>query len=109
MKRILPKDVKEGSCTKTPIDWILSSALCEQHTYESFLAVRAKFGDVIHSAPITNTWPERSAMALERIKTKFRNRLSQIRLNAQLQVSINGPEPGTQKAFQVITKKTFTP
>ena len=45
-------------------------------------------------------------MALERIKTKFRNRLSQIRLNAQLQVSINGPEPGTQKAFEVITKKT---
>lgn len=46
-------------------------------------------------------------MALERIKIKFRNRLSQIRLNGHLQVLIHGREPGTQRAFGVIiTKKT---
>ena len=43
-----------------------------------FFTVRAKFADVVHSDPITNTWPERCAMALKGMKTKFRNRLSQI-------------------------------
>ena len=32
MRRMLPKVVKEGSCKKTPIDWILSRALCQCHT-----------------------------------------------------------------------------
>ena len=77
MRRMLPKDVKEGRFTKTPIDWMLSRALCERHTYESFFTARAKFADVIHSAPITNTWPERCGMVLKRIKIKFRDRLSQ--------------------------------
>ena len=31
--------------------------------------------------------------------------LVKIRLSAHLQFSINAPEPGTQKAFKVITKK----
>ena len=37
-----------------------------------------KLADVIHSVPITNTSPERYAMALKRIKIKLKsNRLSQ--------------------------------
>ena len=78
MRRVLPKDVKEGSCTKAPIDWMLSTALRQRHTNEFFFVVRTKLADVIHSVPITNTSPERCAMALKRIKIKLKsNRLSQ--------------------------------
>ena len=49
-----------------------------------------------------NAWPERGASALKRITAKPRNRLSQKMLNAHLQVSVKGPESGTQKALVVI-------
>lgn len=83
---------------------MLSRAFCEHHTYESFFPVRTKLADVIHSTPTTKTWPERGASALKRIKTKSRNKISQKMLNCHLQVSINGPQPGTQKTFEVIKK-----
>ena len=104
MKGMIPKDVKDGSSTQTPIDWMLTKVLLEHQIYEHFFPVITKLADVIHSAPITNAWPERGASALKRIKTKSRNRLSQKMLNAHLQVAINGPEPGTREALQVINK-----
>ena len=104
MKAMMPKDVKDGSSTQTPIDWMLTKVRLERHTYENFFPVITKLADVIHSAHITNAWPERGASALKRIKTKSRNRLSQKMLNAHLQVSINGPEPGTREALEVINK-----
>lgn len=104
MKAMMPKDVKDGGSTQTPIDWMLTKVLSERHTCENFFPVITKLADVIHSAPITNAWPERGASALKRIKTKSRNRLSQKMLNAHLQVSINGPEPGTREALEVINK-----
>ena len=104
MKGMMPKNVKDGSSTQTPIDWMLTKVLSERHTYENFFPVITKLADVIHSAPITNASPERGASALKRIKTKSRNRLSQKMLNAHLQVSINGPEPGTREALEVINK-----
>ena len=100
----MPKDVKAGSSTQTPIDWMLTRFISERHTYENFSPVITKLADVIHSAPITNTWPERGASVLKRIKTKSRNRLRQKMLNAHLQVSINGQEPGTREALEVINK-----
>ena len=104
MKGILPKGVKAGNSTQTSIDWMLTKVLSERNTYENFFPVITKLTDVIHSAPITNTWPERGASSLKRIKTKSRNRLSWKMLNAHLQVSINSPEPGTREAQEVINK-----
>jgi len=101
---MLPKGVKAGNSTQTSIDWMLTKVLSERNTYENFFPVITKLADVIHSPHITNTWPERGASSLKRIKTKSRNRLSRKMLNAHLQVSINGPEPGTREAQEVINK-----
>ena len=103
-KGLMPKDVKDGSSTQTPIDWMLTKVLSGCHTYENLFPVITKLADVIHSAPITNAWPERGASALKRIKTKSKNRLSQKMLNVHLQVSINGLEPGTREALEVVKK-----
>ena len=84
MKGMLPKGVKAGNSTQTSIDWMLTKVLSERNTYENFFPVITKLADVIHSAPITNTWPERGASSLKRIKTKSRNRLSRKMLNAHL-------------------------
>ena len=101
----MPKDLKDGSSKQTLIDWMLSKVLSsERHIYKSFFLVITKLADVIHSAPITNAWSERGPGALTRIKTKSRNRLGLEMLNAHLQVSINGPEQGTQEALEVINK-----
>ena len=105
MKEMMPKEVKDGSSTQTPIDWMLTKVLSERQIYEHFFPVITKLADVIHSAPITNAWPERGASTLKRIKTKSRNKLSQKMLSAHLQVAINGPEPGTREALQVIKPK----
>lgn len=94
MRRVLPKDMKEGSCTKAPIDWMLSTALCQRHTNEFFFVVRTKLADVIHSVPITNTSPERCAMALKRIKIKLKsNRLSQNKVECPAAVLAQWPWP----------------
>ena len=36
IRRMLPKDVKEGNGTQRPIDWKLAKVLLECHTYDNF-------------------------------------------------------------------------
>ena len=99
MKGMRPKRVKAGTSTHTSIAWILLKVLSERNTYDYFFPAITKLADVSASAPITNASPEWADSSLKKIKTKSRNRLSQ-----KMQVSINGPEPGTREA-QVVIKK----
>ena len=44
------------------------------------------------SAPVSNAWPERGAIAIwKRIKTRLRSSLTTEMLDSLLQISINGP------------------
>jgi len=47
---------------------------------------------VVLSIPLVTAWPERGFSTLCRVKTKQRNRLLNVTLNASINVSMNGPE-----------------
>ncbi len=104
LKDGIPKDVKKHQSQEfsTSMEWALTKILSARHSYVQFFPEILHVVDIVHSAPITNAWPERGASALKRVKTKSRNRLSQMMLNAQMQVSINGPEPGTAQARTIV-------
>ena len=59
MKEMLPKQVKNGECMQTPLQWMLTKVRVDRETYEKFFPAIIKIADIIHSAPIINAWPER--------------------------------------------------
>jgi hypothetical protein len=54
--------------------------------------------------PITNSWPERAASEIKRIKTRLRSRTENDLLNGLLMLSINGPDYGSAEAHDIIAK-----
>ena len=54
------------------------------------------------SIPVSNSWPERGASALKRVKPRLRNRLKNDMLQALLQVSINGPAVESDACANII-------
>ena len=60
-----------------------------------------KIIEVVHSAPLTNAWPERGASALKRIKTRMRSRLKNDILNTLLMISINGPNAKSKQCEEL--------
>ena len=62
------------------------------------------------STPFSNAWPERGASCVKWVKTRFRSKLQNGMLQALLQVSINGPTPGTDSAKSLTEEavKTWT-
>ena len=50
-----------------------------------------QLAECCRSLPVSNTWPEREASALKRVKTRLRSRLSNSMLHSLMQMSINGP------------------
>uniref|UniRef100_A0A8C4X0B0 Uncharacterized protein n=1 Tax=Eptatretus burgeri TaxID=7764 RepID=A0A8C4X0B0_EPTBU len=46
----------------------------------------------VAQSPTDNTWPERGAPAVKRVKTLLRNRIKQDMLESLLHISINGPK-----------------
>ena len=57
------------------------------------------------SIPLATAWPERGFSTLCRVKTKQRNRLLDITLNALINISMNGPEQLTDEDAQKIAEK----
>ena len=57
------------------------------------------------SIPLATAWPERGFSTLCRVKTKQRNRLLDITLNALINISINVPEQLTDEDAQKIAEK----
>ena len=72
-----------------------------------------KFGKVIQQAkiacitPVTNAWPERSASATKRIKSRTRSTMRNGFLNALLQIFINGPEMNSSNADKLTEKASL--
>jgi hypothetical protein len=54
--------------------------------------------------PVTNSWPERAASEIKRIKTRLRSRTKNDLLNGLLMLSINGPDYGSAEAHDIIAK-----
>jgi len=67
-------DVKENPC------WV------------SMFDETANIAANVLSIPLATNWPEQGFATLCRVKTKQRNRLFEVTLNALINVSINGPE-----------------
>ena len=67
-----------------------------------------EFGKVVQPAkiacitPVTNTWPERSASAIKRIKSHTRSTMRNDLLNALLQISVSGPEMNSSDVDKLI-------
>lgn len=56
------------------------------------------------STPVSNTWPERGASCVKRVKTRFRSTLKNDMLQSLMRVSINGPAAGTEDAKNLIER-----
>ena len=61
-------------------------------TYRHLCPCLLELAEVFLSLPVSNAWPERGASAIKRLKTRLRSSLKNDKLDALLQVSINGPE-----------------
>ena len=69
---------------------------CEEYPVISLLT---KIG---YTTPDSNTWSERTGSAIKRIKTNKRSSPKKDALNALLVISLNGPQPGTLEAKELI-------
>ena len=54
--------------------------------------------------PVTNAWPERSASAVKRIKSRQRSTMKNDLLNALLHISMNGPLVNSPEAEHLISR-----
>ena len=72
------------------------------HLLNQIIPLLNSSAEAILSLPIMNAWPERSASAIKRIKTRLRSRLSNKMLESLLHISINGPEVSTEECEQLI-------
>ena len=69
---------------------------CEEYPVISLLT---KIG---YTTPDSNTWPERTGSAIKRIKTNKRSSPKNDALNALLVILLNGSQPGTLEAKELI-------
>ena len=54
--------------------------------------------------PVTNTWPERGASAVKRIKSRSRSAMKNDLLNALLHMFMNGPPANSPEAERLINR-----
>ena len=113
MKPKVPEEVKEAyqepkkkkkeseQISVTSLQWLLTEILKEKPTYTYFYPEIMKIIEVVHSAPLTNAWPERGASALKRIKTRMRSRLKNDILNTLLMISISGPDAKSKQCEEL--------
>lgn len=91
-------EYQQSSATSTS-EPLTSTSWCLQRVIqlESFYPQLSKIADILLSMPVSNAWPERGASALKRVKTRLRSSIKNDMLQALMQVSINGPSPGSEK------------
>lgn len=85
-----PKNKELTSQTRT--DWLLHHMLSNQSTYSHFVPELLCLAEVCMSLPVSNSWPERGASAVKRLKTRLRSSLKGDMLESLMHITINGPE-----------------
>lgn len=60
-------------------------------TYQHLVPGLLYLAELCLSLPVSNTWPERGASAVKRIKTQMRSKLKNDMLGALLHITLNGP------------------
>ena len=75
LKSEMPADVvkplkNKELTSQTPTDWLLHHMLSNQSTYSHFVPELLCLAEVCMSLPVSNTWPERGASAVKRLKNK---------------------------------------
>uniref|UniRef100_UPI00358E7E09 zinc finger protein 862-like isoform X1 n=1 Tax=Myxine glutinosa TaxID=7769 RepID=UPI00358E7E09 len=98
LKKKIPREVlnppimHKNHVAQSPTEWLLEKTLSTRSTYEHFVPMLVHIMEVCLSLPLSNTWPERGAPAVKRVKTLLRNRIKQDMLESLLHISINGPK-----------------
>ena len=54
--------------------------------------------------PVTNTWPERGAIAVKRVKRRMRSTMKNDLLNSLLHISINDPSENSTETDQLLER-----
>ena len=101
-KQDLPQECNpsESPCKVTAIEWCLQRICSLSHFYPPLSNV----ADIMLATPVSNAWPERGAICVKRVKTRFRSTLKNDMLQSLMQVSINGPAAGTEDSKGLIER-----
>jgi len=97
----LPRDITEGKAATTSTTWTLHR-LTRQPSFCHFFPLLFSLAERCLSIPVSNTWPERGASALKRVKPRLHNWLKNDMLQALLQVTINGPAVESDACAKII-------
>ena len=79
---------------ESPKCWALTRFLAQRNNtkYRESFSLLIDVAEVVMVTNMENSWPERGASCMRRVKTKIRSSLGQPVLNALMHMGINGPE-----------------
>lgn len=86
------KPKKQNLMTKSPTEWVLERILSQRSTYQHFFPGMLHIAEVCLSLQVSNVWPERGVSVIKPLKSRMRSRMKDDRLEALIQVTINGPK-----------------
>lgn len=85
----------------TATEWVLRQVLGQFQEEFGHIVAIAKIALV---TPVSNAWPERGGSAIKRIKSRSRSQMKNDMLEALMMISLNGPDPNSELADQLIKK-----
>ena len=88
---VLNPQPKKALVTRYLTEWTPEKMLPMRATYQHFGPGLLYLAELCLSLAVNNTWPERGASAVKRIKTRMRSRLKNDMLGALLHITLNGP------------------
>ena len=100
-KKSIPKQVKKSK-KMTVTEWCLTRLVKLKTSYGAVYPLLTNIAEICLAMPVSNAWPERGASAVKRIKTRLRSRMKVDLMQAALQISINGPDMGSEEQRDVI-------
>ena len=99
------KENIEGNNMKlkvSPTEWALKYLM--RNSGDSDYSLVMQIVKIAMVTPVSNAWPERGASAIKRVKSRLRSSMSDDMLCCLLMISMNGPEPGTDAAEDLLTR-----
>ncbi len=88
---LLKEQIPQDLGNVTPTEWSLKRLFSMCIEYGHFYPKLVWIAEIIISLPMSNTWPERGASAVERLKSRLRSSIMNQMLEALLHITINGP------------------